>query len=358
MGESSLVPAGYQEFLGAVKQRIQQAQVRAALAVNRELVLLYWGIGRDILDRQVREGWGGKVIERLAGDLRRAFPSMRGLSRSNLHYMRAFAEAYPDEAIVHQLGGQIPWRHNVYLLDSVKDAIEREWYIRKTIENGWSRSVLMHQVEGDLFHRQGKAPSNFTITLPAPDSGIVQDMLKDPYNFDFLTLSDHMAERDVHQGLISHMRDFLTELGRGFAFVGSEYQMELNGREYRLDLLFYHLHLRRFVVIELKPGEFEPEYAGKINFYLSLVDDQLRHPTDSPRIGIVLCKSRDRLVVEYALHDMTKPIGVSEYLHTLMPTMISSLPEPLRSSLPSVEELEAELGRAEEDIRTGASDDS
>ena len=212
--------------------------------------------------------------------------------------------------------------------------------------------MLMHQVHGDLYHRQGKAPSNFATTLLAPDSGVVQDMLKDPYNFDFLTLSDRMAERDVHRGLLSHMRDFLTELGRGFAFVGSEYQIELNGREYRLDLLFYHLQLRRFVVIELKPGEFEPEYAGKMNFYLSLVDDQLRHPTDGPSIGIVLCKSRDRLVVEYALRDMTKPIGVSEYLHTVVP----SLPEPLKSSLPSAEELEAELVRAADDLQASASD--
>lgn len=340
--ERELLPAGYQEFLVQIKQRIQEAQVRAALSVNRELVLLYWRIGQDILDRQAREGWGGKVIERLAADLRRSFPGMSGFSRRNLHYMRTFAGAYPDETIVQQAVAQIPWGHNVYLLDSVKDPPKREWYVRKTIENGWSRSVLMHQVESDLYHRQGKALDNFAHALPPTDSDLTRQLLKDPYNFDFLMLTERVQERDLQRGLIDHIRQFLLELGKGFAYVGSEYTLAVEGREFRIDLLFYHLHLRRFVIIELKPGEFEPEYAGKMNFYLSVVDDQLRHATDESSIGIILCKSRNRLIVEYALRDLSKPISVSEYQLNLVP----ELPAPLSGTLPTAEdlgELEAEL---------------
>ncbi len=341
--EKELAASGYQEFLVEIKQRIQEAQIRAALSVNRELVLLYWHIGRDVLHRQQERGWGGKVIDQLAADLRRSFPGMSGFSRRNLHYMRALADAYPDEAFVQEAVAQIPWGHNVSLLDAVKDPAERAWYIRKTIENGWSRNILMHQIESGLYHRQGKALDNFASVLPPPDSDLTRQLLKDPYNFDFLTLTQRAQERELHRGLIAHIREFLLELGKGFAYVGSEYPLEVQGREYRLDILFYHLHLRCFVVIELKPGEFEPEYAGKMNFYLSAVDDQLRNPTDGPSIGIILCKSRDRLIVEYALRDMTKPISVSEYLLNLLP----ELPAPLSSSLPTVaelEELESELG--------------
>ncbi len=329
--------AGYSEFLITIKQKISTAQVRASVAVTTELALLYWQIGREILVRQQEQGWGSQIIDRLSTDLRKEFPQMRGFSRTNLHYMRAFAQVYPNEQFVHQVGGQIPWRHNVYLLDTVKVSSEREWYIRATIENGWRRAVLMHQIESGLYHRQGKAQTNFAETLPTPHPELVQQMLKDPYNFDFLTISKSAHEREVHHGLLVHIREFLLELGKGFAFVGSEYPLDVSGQEYFLDLLFYHLHLRRFVVIELKTTEFQPEYSGKMNFYLSAVDALLRHVTDEPSIGIILCKSKDRLIVEYALRDMSKPIGVSEYY-------LNMLPDQLSDSLPSVEELEAEFG--------------
>jgi predicted nuclease of restriction endonuclease-like (RecB) superfamily len=315
-----------------------------------ELILLYWHIGREILRRQREEGWGGKVIDRLAADLRRSFPEVTGFSRRNLHYMRSLAEAYPDQAFVQQAVAQIPWGHNTTLLDAVKDPAERAWYIQKTSENGWSRNVLVHQVESSLYRRQGKALDNFAQLLPPPDSDLTRHLLKDPYNFDFLTLTQRVQERELHRGLVAHIREFLLELGKGFAYVGSEYPLDVQGRDYQLDLLFYHLHLRCFVVIELKPGEFEPEYAGKMNFYLSAVDDQLRHAADGPSIGIILCKSRNRLIVEYALRDLNKPMSVSEYLLNLVP----ELPAPLSGSLPTVEELEgleAELeeGGTEED---------
>lgn len=337
-------PNGYYgELLRDLKARIQAAQLRAGLAVNRELVLLYWNIGRDILFRQQAQGWGAKIIERLSKDLRKAFPEMKGFSRTNLHYMRAFAEAYPDEQFVQQLVGQIPWGHNIYILDRVKDPVEREWYIRATIEHGWSRGILMHQVDSGLYHRQGKAVTNFARTLPPPDSDLAQQALKDPYNFDFLTLRDAAHERDVARGLVEHIREFLLELGKGFAFIGSQYHLEVGGQDFYLDLLFYHLHLRRYVVIDLKISDFQPEYAGKMNFYLTAVDERLRHTDDEPSIGIILCKSKNQLIVEYALRDVAKPIGVSDYVFNL----VASLPEGLRGSLPTVEELEAELGDVE-----------
>ncbi len=309
------------------------------------MVILYWQIGRDILLKQQQQGWGAKIINKLSKDLRHAFPEMKGFSRTNLHYMRALAEAYPDEQFVQQLVGQIPWGHNVYILDRLKDPIEREWYIRATIENGWSRGILMHQVDSGLYHRQGKAITNFAQTLPPPDSDLAQQLLKDPYNFDFLTLGQAAHERDVSRGLIEHIREFLLELGKGFAFVGSQYHLEVGGQDFYLDLLFYHLHLRRYVVIDLKISEFQPEYAGKMNFYLTAVDESLRHPDDEPSIGIVLCKSKNRLIVEYALRDVAKPIGVSEYFHVL----VDSLPDELKGSLPTIEELEAELAGVERD---------
>jgi predicted nuclease of restriction endonuclease-like (RecB) superfamily len=332
---------GYGELLEDLKARIRTAQVRAALAVNRELVLLYWQIGREILARQEALGWGAKVIDRLSDDLRRAFPGVSGYSSRNLKYMRAFAEAYPDEGFVQEGPAQIPWYHNVTLLDKVKDPAEREWYVRRTIEHGWSRNVLVHQIESGLYHRQGRAVTNFERTLPAPQSDLARELIKDPYHFDFLELGDEARERDLERALLARLRDFLLELGAGFAFVGSQYHLEVGGQDYYLDLLFYHLRLRCHVVIELKLGAFRPEDSGKMNFYLSTVDDQLRHPDDQPSIGLILCKERNRVVVEYALRGVEKPIGVSEYRLT------ERLPEQLRGSLPSAEELERELGRAE-----------
>jgi predicted nuclease of restriction endonuclease-like (RecB) superfamily len=334
---STDVLAGYDEFLRDLKTRIGQAQVRAALAVNRELVSLYWSIGRDILTRQQQQGWGAKVVDRLAADLRRAFPEMKGFSRTNLLYMRAFADAYPDEQFVQQVVGQIPWGHNIRILDQVKDSQEREFYIRQIIQQGWSRPVLEMQIESNLYRRQGGVTTNFERTLPAAQSDLAGQLLKDPYNFDFLTLGREAHERDLERGLIEHIREFLLELGVGFAFIGSQYQLEVGGQDFYLDLLFYHLNLRAYIVIELKVTEFKPEYAGKMNFYLSAVDDLLRHEHDQPSIGIILCKTKNKVVAEYALRDTQKPIGVSSFQLT------ESLPEKLQGSLPTIEELEAEL---------------
>jgi predicted nuclease of restriction endonuclease-like (RecB) superfamily len=296
-------------------------------------------IGRDILARQQHEGWGAKVIDRLAGDVRRAYPEMTGLSPRNLKYVRAFAEAWPEESIVQQLVAQIPWGHCVRLLDYVKNRSQREWYIRKTIENGWSRNVLVHWIESDLYKRQGKARTNFEKTLPPPQSDLARETLKDPYHFECLTLAGDAEECAIQKGLLEQVQQFLIELGAGFAFVGQQYYLEVGGEDFFIDLLFYHLKLRCYVVIELKTTAFKPEYAGKMNFYLSAVDDLLRHPDDKPSIGIILCKAKNQVVVEYALRDLAKPVGVSSYVTKL----VESLPPFLRSSLPSPTELEAEL---------------
>lgn len=327
----------YANLLTSIKERIRTAQVRAALAVNRELVLLYWNIGREILVRQREEGWGAKVVERLASDLRSEFPKMQGLSPRNLKYMRAFAEAWPDDDFVQQAVAQLPWGHNVRLLDRLKSQEQRLWYARAAVEHGWSRNVLEMQMESRLHERQGKASNNFRATLPAPQSDLAQQLLKDPYNFDFLTLSQDAREREIEDGLLSQLRRFLLELGTGFAFVGNQYPLEIAGEEYRLDLLFYHLKLRCYVVIELKAGAFQPEYAGKMNFYLSAVDDMLRHPDDKPSIGLILCRTKKELVVEYALRGSATPMGIAEFAY------LEKLPAELKGSLPTVEELEAEL---------------
>ena len=330
------VPSQYESFLQELKDRIRSAQVRAALSVNRELVLLYWSIGRDILNRQNNEGWGARVIDRLSVDLSKAFPEMRGFRPRNLKYMRAFAEAYPDQEFVQQVVAQFPWGHQVRILDTVKDATQREWYIRQALQSGWSRNVLVHQIESNLYDRQGRALSNFDRTLPGPQSELAQQLIKDPYNFDFLTAAPDLLERDVEPGLIEHLRDLILKLGKGFAFVGSQYPLEIGGQDYFLNLLFYHLRLG-YVVIDLKIEEFKPEFAGKMNFYLSAVDDLLRHSEDQPSLGLILCKDRNRLVVEYALRDMSKPMGVAQYRLT------QALPEQLESELPTNEDLAEEL---------------
>lgn len=344
----------YQSLLANLKQRIHEAQVRAGLAVNRELVLLYWSIGREILTRQEDRGWGAKVIDSLAKDLRRSFPEMQGLSPRNLKYMRAFAEAWPDEAIVQAPLAQITWYHNLALLEKLKSPEDRLWYAQQTAQNGWSRNVLVLQIESGLYHRQGRALTNFARALPEPQSDLAQQILKDPYNFDFLTLSSEAKERDLERALLDHIRQFLLELGVGFAFVGSQYPLEVAGQDFRLDLLFYHLRLRAYIVVDLKSSPFKPEYAGKMNFYLSAVDDLLRHPSDQPSIGLILCKSKDQIIVEYALRDTAKPMGIAEF------RLFETLPENLKKSLPSIEDLEAELVAAPEpdDQASGSSSDS
>lgn len=327
----------YSTLLAELKQRIHSARLRTVLSVNKELILLYWSIGRDLRARQRAEGWGAKVITRLAADLRRAFPDMTGISARNLKYMQAFADAWPEHEIVQQLVALLPWGHNTTLLHSVKSQMEREWYARQAIENGWSRSVLCHQIESGLFSRQGRALTNFRRTLPAAQSELAQQLIKDPYSFEFLSLKPAMMERDLQRGLLDHVRALILELGKGFAFVGSQYPLQVGDQDYFIDLLFYHLRLRCFVVIELKIDGFKPEFAGKMNFYLSAVDDLLRHPDDQPSIGIILCKGRNEIVVEYALRDSSKPMGVAQY------RLSTALPERLRRDLLTAEDLELEL---------------
>jgi predicted nuclease of restriction endonuclease-like (RecB) superfamily len=333
----------YGELLDVVRERIRTAQLNAAIAVNRELVVLYWQIGHEILVRQQASGWGGRVVERLGVDLRREFPHIRGLSRTNLLYTRAFAAAYPDEALVRELLGQVPWGHNTVLLDKVHDPDERIWYVRQVVEHGWSRNVLIHQVESSLYERRGQAVTNFDRTLPPAQSDLAVELLKDPYHFSFVTSTSALEERELERALLAHVRDFLLELGVGFALVGSQFRLEVGGQDYYLDLLFYHIRLQRYVAVDLKVGAFKPEYAGKMNFYLSALDEQLRQPEQGPSIGLVLCKERNRVVAEYALRGIANPIGVAEYRVT------DDLPAQLRESLPTPEQLESELARTEDD---------
>jgi predicted nuclease of restriction endonuclease-like (RecB) superfamily len=360
------LPASYGAFLEELKKRIRTSRVKAALAANRELIVLYWHIGKSIVERQRVEGWGVSVINRLAADIQSAFPGIEGFSPSNISRMRAFylawtegfsisAQAVPklqaqDSAqVVPEIDGQdlpqvvreIPWGHNVVLLFKLKTPAERLWYASKTIEHGWSRPVLVHQIELGLCERQGKAVTNFDRTLPPPQSDMAQQMLKDPYVFDFLTIREDAAERELERGLLAHIQKFLLELGVGFAFVGSQYHLEVEGEDFYIDLLFYHLHLRCYVVIDLKVRPFKPEFAGKMNFYLSAVDAQFRRHDDNPSIGIILCKTRKKLIVEYALRNTATPIGVSEYQFT------RAIPAELKSSLPTIEELEKELSNGE-----------
>ncbi|MSN25108.1 MAG: DUF1016 family protein [Geobacter sp.] len=342
---TTLDTTGYNHFLNDLKTRIRTSRTRAALSANRELIMLYWQIGRDILERQEREGWGAKVIERLARDLRAEFSDMKGFSPRNILFMRAFADVYPDEQKVKQLVSQLPWGHVVRLIQKVKSPEEREWYIHKAFEHGWSRDILLMQIESRLFYRQGKAISNFADTLPPLQSDLAQQTLKDPYIFDFLGLGNDANEREVERELVKHITSFLLELGAGFSYVGKQVPLEVEGEDFFIDLLFYHLKLRCYVVIELKATKFRPEYAGKLNFYLSAVDATMRHESDNPSIGLILCKDRKGLIAEYALKDISKPMGVSEY------QLVAAIPDNLKGCLPTIEELEAEFsdGISEDD---------
>lgn len=333
--------ADYAAWLSDLKARVASARQRAALAVSRELVLLYWQIGRDIARRQQAQGWGTKVIDRLARDLRSAFPDMRGFSPRNLKYMRAFAQAWPDGEFVQQAAAQLPWFHLCTLLDKLTTREEREWYAAKAVEHGWSRNVLVMQIETRLRERQGNAVTNFPERLPSPQSDLARDSLKDPYIFDFLGLGEDAQERDLEHALTKHITKFLLELGAGFAFVGRQYRLEVGGDEFFVDLLFYHLKLRCYVVVELKATPFRPEYAGQLNFYLSAIDAQLKAASDQPTIGLLLCKEQNRLVAEYALRGIAKPMGVAEY------QLLREIPQPLATELPSIEDIEAELREEE-----------
>lgn len=338
----------YAKTLLELKKQIQEAQVKAALSANKELIKLYWSMGKTIAEKQETSGWGTSIIEQLAKDLQNAFPGLEGFSRRNIFRMRAFYIAYqkvpqPVAQIPELPIFNIPWGHNAILLEKVKDTNERLWYAQKAIEHGWSRSMLETWIESDLYKRQGKAVNNFQRTLPTPQSDMAQQALKDPYVFDFLTLHEEHVEKDLEQGLIDHVQKLLLELGKGFSFVGRQYHLELGDKDYYIDLLFYHLKLRCFIVVELKARKFDPGDIGQLNFYLSVVDDLLRHPDDKPTIGLLLCKTKDDLTAEYALRGINKPIGVAGY-ETMI---VESLPQNLKSSLPTVEEIEAELEKQE-----------
>jgi len=332
------IPADYADWLADIKTRVATARQRAVLAANAELIRLYWRIGRDILERQAAQGWGSKVIERLARDLRAAFPEMKGFSRANLLYMRAFAEVWPEDAIVQQAVGQLPWGHNVLLITRLKDPELRLCYAEQARAEGWSRTTLELQIRNRLHERQGQAVTNFDARLPTPHSELAHETLKDPYLFDFLGLGDEAHEREIENALVRHITRFLLELGSGFAFMGRQFRLEVEGDEFFVDLLFYHTRLKCHVVVELKATAFKPEHAGQLNFYLAAVDKQVKAPDDKPTIGLLLCRTKNRTVAEYALSGIDKPIGVAEY------QLVRALPEPLVTSLPTVEELESELG--------------
>lgn len=395
--------AFYRNLVNDIKTRVRQAQHRAALSANAEMILLYWDIGRMIAARQIAEGWGAGVIPRLAADLKNDLPEEKGFSERNIKRMLRFYQEYSADPskvpqavaqldsiafkqtpvgqgpvvklpantseiglhlalksehtstepkmpqpvaqsntlfmlpIVQRSIAQLPWGHNILLFEKIKNLPTRLWYARQAVEQGWSRDVLTAQIKNQAHERQGEAITNFASTLPEAHAGIVQGLLKDPYLFDFLTLEEPFHERELETGLLQHLEKFLLELGRGFAFVGRQYRLEVSDREFYLDLLFYHLHLRCFIVVDLKKGDFKPEYAGKMNFYCSAVDDLLKHKDDAPTIGLILCQTKDRILAEYSLKDINKPIGLADY------ELTRALPKELSSSLPSIEDIEGEL---------------
>lgn len=330
----------YTQLLNQIKNDIQQSQLRAALAVNKELILLYWRVGKELTERIDREGWGSKIIDTLSRDISRLFPNLSGFSTRNMVYMRKFAKIYPDSNYA-AAAAQIPWGHNMIIMDKVERDDQRLWYVQKCLENGWSRSVLGMWIESSLYERQGKAITNFKTTLPAPDSDLAQQTLKDPYNFSFLMITEKAKEQEIEQGLIDHIQNFLIELGKGFAFLGRQYHLQVGNKDFYIDLLFYHINLRCFVVVELKAEEFEPKDVGQLNFYLTAVDKKLKRKEDNPTIGILLVKTKDNLVAEYALQDISKPMGIAGYTTKL----IESLPKEFKGNLPTIEEIEAEIER-------------
>jgi predicted nuclease of restriction endonuclease-like (RecB) superfamily len=331
--ENQLNHKSYVELIEDLKKQISQARIRAHLAVNKEMISLYWNIGNQILERQKEEGWGSKVIENISKDLRAEFPEMRGLSARNLVYMQTFAKAYPDFSITQEVLAQITWYHNITLLDKVKNYEERLWYVHETAKNGWSRNVLVAQIQTGLYKRQGKSVNNFQNTLPSPQSDLAREIIKDPYNLQFLDIQGKFHERELEEKLIDHIRKFLLELGQGFAFIGNQYHIELEDEDYYLDMLMYHVKLKCYVVIELKTGKFKPEYAGKMNFYLNLMDRKIKDASDNPTIGLILCEDKKNITVEYAIEGINKPMGVSQFKLT------EKLPDNLKEFLPTPEEI-------------------
>ena len=341
----------YKLWLAELKGKVRNAQLKAAVAVNTRLLEFYWELGADIVAKQANTNWGDGLIPQLSKDLSREFPGMSGFSRTNLMYIRKWYLFYTrPHTIVQQAVGQLtkqpvarltslPWGHNIAIISKCTTAEEALFYVDRTIEHGWSRSVLVHQIKSGLYRRCGKAVSNFAATLPKPQSDLAEQTLKDPYVFDFLGLTGDYKERELEIALVDHVSSFLLELGAGFAYLGRQVPLSVGSREFFLDLLFYHTKLHCHVVVELKASDFEPEHAGKLNFYLKAVDAQLRGPQDNPTVGLLICKSKDKLVVEYALSDIRKPIGVSEY------RMTRTLPKKIQSSLPTIREIEKELRR-------------
>lgn len=340
---TSDAPPEYAVWLADLKARIQQQRLRVVLASNAVMMLLYWDIGRSILNKQSTQGWGSRVIDRLAADLREAFPEMKGFSPRNLKYMRAFAAAWPDLEIVQRSVAQLSWRHNLVLLEKLSGTDERLWYAAKTLEHGWSNNILAFQIEAQAHRRQGKAQSNFPATLPPPDSDMAAQIFKDPYLFDFLGTDAPRREAELEQGLVAHVQKFLLELGQGFAFVGRQVHLEIGEDDFYLDLLFYHLKLRRYVVIELKARKFQPGDGAQLGMYMTAVDRLLCHPDDKPTLGLLLVREKNRVLVEYALGGSTKPISVADWDTKLT----HALPEELQSSLPTIEQIEAELSCGE-----------
>jgi len=331
----------YLSILQGLKNHIQKARLKAAISVNSQMIQLYWEIGKFILAQQEKEGWGTKVIDRLSKDLRTEFTDMKGLSARNLKYMRKFAEAYSDFAIVQPVVAQISWTHNIVLLDKVKNLETRLWYVTASIQNGWSKRVLMHQIELQVHESYGKLPNNFDTHLPPLQSDLVKQLLKDDYIFDFLAQGDVRSERDLEKGLTDYITEFLLALGKGFAFVGRQYHLEVGGQDFYMDLLFYHIKLHCYFVVELKTDVFKPEYVGKLNFYLSAMDDLMRQKEDKPTIGLLLCKYKNDVVVEYALRDVNKPMGVASY------QLSKKIPKEMEKDLPSKKELKQILQQIE-----------
>jgi predicted nuclease of restriction endonuclease-like (RecB) superfamily len=323
----------YKTFLSHLKGHIEQSRLKAVLSVNKQMIQLYWEIGRYILEQQAKEGWGTKVIDRLAKDLRISFPEMKGLSARNLKRMRRFAETYPNIEFVPTVLAQISWSHHVLLMEKFSDNNDRFWYMEQAVENGWSYRILMHQIELGLHETQGKLPNNFEEYLPAIQSDLVRQIFKDEYIFDFLSQNDVQNERALEKDLTSYITEFLLALGKGFAFIGRQYHLEVGEQDFYIDLLFYHVKLHCYIVVELKTDVFKPEYAGKLNFYLSAVDDLVRQEEDKPTIGLLLCKNKNNIVVEYALRDVNKPMGVAAYHLT------KKVPDELAKNLPSEAEL-------------------
>ena len=339
----------YFKILNDIKGEIRKAQYQAVVKANREMIMLYWNTGNHI---NAHKSWGNKFIETLSHDIRIEFPDVTGFSVRNLKYMAKFSATYPDAEIVQRTLHNLPWRHNIVIMDKIKESALREWYIAQTIENGWSRDTLVHQIESDLYQRQIAADktTNYNRLLPEPQGELARQTIRDPYIFDFITAKVKNIEREIEKELVRNISKLLLELGKGFAYVGNQYHLEVEGEDFYIDLLFYHLDLRCFVVVEIKTGNFRPEYAGKLNFYLSAVDDLLKKEHDNPSIGILLCKNKKGMIAEYALKDVNKPIGVSEY------RLLDTLPREYEKVLPSIEDIRSRIQLEMDNIEDGESE--